>query len=1501
MADERCARKEARTHRGAKRPLALAGLGIAALLACALALGARAPKPDALPELVCDAEDEGRELGRAQTADELGDPTLHQAAGGGTQPRRAYTVMVYMVGSNLESRLGAATDDLDEMVASGVDFGRANVVVCTGGARRWNSDISADQTSVLDLSRDEGDRLVAATDGTADMASPDMLASFVTFAENHYPADHYALILWDHGGGPLWGYGSDELYRGDTLTLPEMRQAMEQTPLARDGRKLDWVGFDACLMASLENADLWSPYADYLVASEEVEAGSGWDYAFLEELNRTTEAGALCKAAVDAYGSYYQEHASKTSNPDVTLSVMDLAQVDAVTKALDGLSEDLVPRIDAGSFAQVAQARSQAKAFGLAGVSGKGEGYDLVDLGDLCRQLDGLDASTAQALEEAVGQLVVCQTSNVEGASGVSIYFPGDNGKLFEQGSVLLGDVAPSKGYEALVKAYATHWLEGEGSAWRLLAPQVADGRVTLALTEDQASQATEVSYSILADAGSAGYEPILLNVGAELAADGMVSIPADPQVVTMATDGVASDVPCVCAQVDGTNEEGSLRCAVQLFAGMEFAQDFDTAQTTIITLATKAGSDEVTIKDISQDADGIASQAGKATVDVTRYKDVLYNLTSSFSPTDDPQTGERLPFAQWERSGTISASYGPIDEDLSFTRQPLSSFGDGAHYVQVVVTDANGTRHASALAKLPGADEKTAQVATPAGTLTFRLEEDHATLVSYEGKDQELIVPAQVEGLPVTELEGTGEVANATVTRLVVPQGVTTLGESACGRLTALERVDLPQGLKTIGYEAFAGCSDLTALEIPDSVTRIGRAAFAYTKLTRVKIPAALKDADPAAFANMGALTAFEQAGKGPTKVQDGVLFSADGTELLSYPAAHGKRYRVPKGTERIAYGAFAGANLTQVTLPRGLRTIDNYAFYGCGGLRGLKLPASLESVGTSAFDAMAFGTDLEDQPRLGTLRLGAKLAYVGPKAFAGLRLAGYEVSEDNDHLASVDGALTSKVGDVLLAVPLANLQLVTVPDGITTLDKTALAGVPTDADYLLPSSLYRIDEGIFPSTTTSGGDATFDEQQTVYACHIHCEKGSAAEAYAQRYGIPYDNQTDPKALTFDLVEEDVGGVTLSFRVYGDHATLVSGELAGPGGTAEDATDTLVIPDEVKSVPVTELDVSGYLEVPAGTMALGLPKGLERVRASCQGISLVGGIPANVRAFKIAADNQAFKVVDGVLFSKDGADLVAFPQARQGSYEVPAGTKKIAPAAFQRARLTSVSFPGGLEEVGAGAFFYASLEEATFAEGLTSVGDAAFYRCPLAMPTLPKSLAAIGDDAFAGLAGYEGLALPSGLTKLGDAAFDARTHDGGTPVAGPRELVIPKGVHDLDGSAFAGVGVGSFAVAGGSEDFKALDGLLLSADGRTLVACPGAAKGAVQVPEGVRELANFSFAGAAGVTDVYLPGSVQKIGSLAFDLEHERTVTFHGPAGSEAEHLVRGAGFAWQGEKAEL
>ena len=142
-----------------------------------------------------------------------------------------------------------ATADLNEMLYA-QDSDKVNIIIETGGTSRWRNSVISNTTNQRYRVTSKGlEAACRTTWGSRSMVDPATLADFIQYSKANYPADRYMLVLWDHGGGSLTGYGYDQNFRNDSMTLDEMA-----TGLKNGGCTFDVIGFDACLMATLETA-----------------------------------------------------------------------------------------------------------------------------------------------------------------------------------------------------------------------------------------------------------------------------------------------------------------------------------------------------------------------------------------------------------------------------------------------------------------------------------------------------------------------------------------------------------------------------------------------------------------------------------------------------------------------------------------------------------------------------------------------------------------------------------------------------------------------------------------------------------------------------------------------------------------------------------------------------------------------------------------------------------------------------------------------------------------------------------------------------------------------------------------------------------------------------------------------------------------------------------------------------------------------------------------------
>ena len=240
---------------------------------------------------------------------------------------------------------GAASSDIDEMVAE-TWSDNIRIVIQTGGAKRWsNQMINPNRTQRFLY---ESGRFSRVADLPLQPSyESQTLADFLTFCKDEYPADHSILVLWNHGGGPF-GYGNDSIY-DDQFTLADIRQALESVydPGSKD-KAFDIIGFDACLMSTLEVTHALDGFADYYVLSEEVEPGDGWDYTpWLRAMTNdpTMSPAAVARAIADSYTDFYMVRNVNfhTHNvpytTSVTFSVIDAAKAHELYTAYSDLAK----------------------------------------------------------------------------------------------------------------------------------------------------------------------------------------------------------------------------------------------------------------------------------------------------------------------------------------------------------------------------------------------------------------------------------------------------------------------------------------------------------------------------------------------------------------------------------------------------------------------------------------------------------------------------------------------------------------------------------------------------------------------------------------------------------------------------------------------------------------------------------------------------------------------------------------------------------------------------------------------------------------------------------------------------------------------------------------------------------------------------------------------------------------------------------------------------------
>ncbi len=369
--------------------------------------------------------------------------------GGG---RDEITLMVYLCGTDLESKHKMASMDLQEMINADLSD-NVNILAYTGGCKKWQNSAVSSSTNQIWQIKDDGMVCLEKDLGSYAMTDPDNLSWFIRWCEKNYPANRKGLIFWDHGGGSVSGYGYDEKYaREGSMDLGEINEALEA-----GGVKFDFVGFDACLMATTETALMLSEHADYLIASEETEPGIGWYYTnWLTALSRDTSMPTveLGKNIID---DFVDTCGRQCKGQPATLSIIDLAEAEnTIPNALNLFSKDTYDLIKNKEYAKVSNARNDSREFG------KSSKIDQVDLVHLAKNMGTEEGS---ALADAIlGAVKYNRTSSdMTNSYGLSIYFPYRKVSTVDQAVDTYAEIGMDNEYVRCIQAFAS--VEAGGQA----------------------------------------------------------------------------------------------------------------------------------------------------------------------------------------------------------------------------------------------------------------------------------------------------------------------------------------------------------------------------------------------------------------------------------------------------------------------------------------------------------------------------------------------------------------------------------------------------------------------------------------------------------------------------------------------------------------------------------------------------------------------------------------------------------------------------------------------------------------------------------------------------------------------------------------------------------------------------------------------------------------------------------------------------------------------------
>ncbi len=610
-------------------------------------------------------------------------------------------------------------------------------------------------------------------------------------------------------------------------------------------------------------------------------------------------------------------------------------------------------------------------------------------------------------------------------------------------------------------------------------------------------------------------------------------------------------------------------------------------------------------------------------------------------------------------------------------------------------------------------------------------------------------------------------------LTSITLPSGMTKIPNNLFDHCSSLTSIVIPEGVTTIGTGAFWECTSLTSVTIPEGVISIAGEAFYNCSLTTLTLPNSLEEIGNSAYCNSCGgdyLGAF-----------------AHNTNLTSVV--------IPKNVSRIGSDAFEGCtSLSQITLQEGLKEIGANAFLDCGALRSIIIPEGVTTIGEDAF-ANCRLTEISLPRSLKTI--GDNGVFQGNKfltsvtIYGGVERIGSYAFDGCTSLSQVtlhEGITT--IGEFAFQ-NCSSLRSITLPEGVTTIEGGAFYNCDL-RDISLPQSLTIVNDAIrlltngpwygafannpnlttivIPNNVTHIGSYTFS------GCHslknivlndnlLTLGTGIFNDCFAM------ESITFPKNIT-------------AIPATAFHECYALSEVNLPEGLISIGEMAFAYCSSLKTVQLPKTVTSLYRSfATSGVVEMDIPEGVAVLELTFDGCSKLKKVtlPSTLttlgaHTFKNCTSLPTITLPQGLLTI---GSYVFSGCTALDSITLPSQLTSIGEEAFMScSALRNITIPNSVKSIGNKAFgSCTALREITIPNQVSYISSSLFSGCTaLSSVTLPNSITKIYSSAFDNCTALQEITLPEGLTAIGSSAF--------YNCSALRSLTIPSTVVDLTGSA---------------------------------------------------------------------------------------------------------------------
>ena len=705
----------------------------------------------------------------------------------------------------------------------------------------------------------------------------------------------------------------------------------------------------------------------------------------------------------------------------------------------------------------------------------------------------------------------------------------------------------------------------------------------------------------------------------------------------------------------------------------------------------------------------------------------------------------------------------------------------------------------------------------------------------------------------------------------------------------------------------------DDATVTIPSTVTRIKSTAFQSShNMTKIVIPTSVTTIDNTAFDRCSKLKEFSAAGNSNfCTTEGGVLFTRDLKKIVKYPPARtNTSFKIPNSVTTIGNSSFYNAeNLTSVTVQSGVTTIEKWGFCSMDNLQTITLPDTLKTIGV-----YAFGSDKS----MASISIPSSVTTLGEHAFYNCTSLG---------VVTIPSSVTSMGSYAFEGC--TSLKTVYLSTGLNTIESYAFNGCTGLTSIGIPGSVKKINERAFNGCTGAKtitiGPSVTEIGEGAFAGCTGVSYVTIPESVTKIGKYAFSGCTNMKYISINSKAPEImaGGDILqscpieAFSYIGTYTDwtnsgwkyitcLNTSEVGNYLGqkVADKAFYGFTESGTSRSIAsfVTSI-LSGAFAENGDMASLGLPDSLSSYNRD------VFDDCTKLQSFSISSSNTKYKVVDGVLYTKDGKTLIRYPIAKSGtSFTVPSTVTKIGYSAFYKnANLTKVVMNSPVAVIDEYAFDATKLTTIDIPASVTTVNKYAFGSISgtISKVTIRAKDASVNSTAFSGdtittvnycdtspnwdnsvwktaldgkyskiyylyqvtdgklveYFGYStGFAVPSGVTEISSGAFSRSPQ--------MNAITISETVTTIPASTFDALkSLTAINVNANNTTFKSDGGVLFTKDGKTILRYPIAKTGtSYSIPTTVTTIGNSAFYWVRNLESITIPSSVTKVEAYGFD-----------------------------------